>query len=127
MKLKLFTGTLTYSSKSSTAESIGTGTLDLTTVTALTAGELTSTTVTRSATSQGATSTFTIVFTIPGVLIDASTIQIGLPINQIVKSGASFTCVDSSNSNSLTCNDTPTATATYNYITIDEWQCTTGN
>jgi hypothetical protein len=65
--------------------------LDLSTVSTLTAAELTSTTVVRSATSQGASSTFTISFTTPGILLDGSTIQLGLPINQIVKEGASFT------------------------------------
>jgi hypothetical protein len=127
LEAKAYTGTLTFNTKASATESIGTGTLDLSTVTTLTAGELTSTSVTRSATSQGAASTFTLAFTTPGVLLDASTIQIGLPLNQIVKSGTSFTCTDPSTSTTLTCTETPTATSTYNYVTISEWKCTTGN
>ena len=127
LEAKAFTGTLTYSTKASASESIGTGTLDLSTVTTLTAGELSPATVVRSATSQGASSTFTLSFTTPGVLLDASTIQIGLPINQIVLDGSAFTCVDSSDNSALTCSATPTATSTYNYVTINEWKCTSGN
>jgi hypothetical protein len=99
----------------------------LSTVTTLTAGELTSTTVVRSATSQGAASTFTMAFTTPGILLDSSTIQLGLPLNQIVKSGTSFTCTDIDTSTTLTCNASPIATSTYNYLTISEWKCTSGN
>ena len=102
LEVKAFTGTLTYETKASATESIGTGTLDLTTVTTLTAGELTSTSVTRSATSQGASSTFTLAFTTPGVLLDGSTIQIGLPINQMVLDGAAFVCTDTSTSTAVT-------------------------
>lgn len=82
---------MTYVTKASETENIGTGTLDLSTVSTLNAAELTSATVVRSATSQGATSTFTLSFTTPGILLDGSTIQIGLPLNQIVKEGTSFT------------------------------------
>ena len=103
------------------------GTLDLSTVTTLTASELTSTSVARSASSQGATATFTLAFTTPGVLLDSSTVQFGLPINQIVKSGSSFTCTDPTTSTALTCTESPTATSTYNYLTINEWKCTSGN
>ena len=110
-----FSGTLTLNTKASATESIGTGSLDLSTLTTLTEGELTSTSVVRSATSQGADSTFTLAFTTPGVLLDSSTIQIGLPLNQIVKSGTSFTCTDPSTSTTLTCSESPAATATYNY------------
>lgn len=78
------------------------GTLSLPTVTTLTPDDLTSATVERSAVSQGASSIFTINFTLPGELIDGSTVRLGLPLNQIVKSSSSFTCVDGSNSNSLT-------------------------
>lgn len=91
LEAKSFTGTLTYSTKASITESIGTGTLNLSTVPKLSAGVLTFTTVTRSAAAQGATATFTLAFTTPGVLLDSSTIQLGLPLNQIVKSGATFT------------------------------------
>ena len=59
--------------------------------------------------------------------MDASTIQLGLPINQIVKSGSSFICTDPSTSTALTCTVSPTATSTYNYLTINEWKCTSGN
>lgn len=118
---------MTYNTKATDTEGIGTGTLDLSTVTTLSAGELTSTTIVRSATSQGALSTFNFSFTTPGVLLDGSTVQIGLPLNQITKDGSSFTCSDPSTSTTLTCTESPTATSTHNYVTIDEWKCTSGN
>ena len=118
---------MVYYSKSSSAEIIGTGSLDLSSVTTLTPRELTSTSVVRSATLQGGAATFTLSFTTPGVLLDASTIQLGLPINQIMKSGSSFICTDPSTSTALTCTVSPTATSTYNYLTINEWKCTSGN
>ena len=122
LESKAFIGTLTYSTKASATESIGTGTLDLSTVPKLSAGILTSTTVTRSISSQGAVSIFTLAFTTPGILLDGSTIQLGLPLNQIVKEGASFTCTDPSTGTALTCSVSPAATATYNYLTINEWK-----
>jgi hypothetical protein len=85
---------LTYNTKASATESIGTGSLDLSTVATLTEAELTSTTVVRSAAAQGAIATFTMAFTTPGVLLDGSTIQIGLPLNQIIKSSTLFICTD---------------------------------
>ncbi|CAI2359515.1 unnamed protein product [Moneuplotes crassus] len=127
LEAKAFTGTLTYSTKASDTESIGTGTLDLSTVTTLTAATLSPATVVRSATTQGSSSSFTLSFTTPGILLGGSTIQIGLPLNQIVLDGSAFTCADSSNNAALTCAATPTATSTYNYITINEWKCTSGN
>ena len=90
LEAKAFTGTLTYNTKASDTEGIGTGTLDLSTISTLTPAELTSTSVTRTATSQGANSIFTINFTIPGTLLDSSTIQLGLPLNQIALSGSAF-------------------------------------
>lgn len=122
LEAKSFTGTLTYNSKASVSESIGTGSLNLSTVPKLSAATLTSTTVTRSAAAQGATSVFTIAFTTPGVLLDSSTIQLGLPLNQIVKAGALFTCTDPTTGTTLACSESPAATATYNYLTISEWK-----
>lgn len=90
LEAKSFAGTLTYSTQASATEQIGTGTLDLSTLTTLTAAELQSTTVVRSVTSQGADSTFTITFTTPGILLDSSTIILGLPINQIAISTGSY-------------------------------------
>lgn len=88
--------------KASATEGVGTGSLNLSTISTLTAGELTSTSVARSATKQGVDSTFTMTFTTPGVLLDASTIQLGLPLNQIVMSSSAFVCVDATTSASLT-------------------------
>lgn len=122
LESKVFTGTLTYSTKASATESIGAGTLDLSTVPKLSAGVLTSTTVTRSITSQGAVSIFALTFTTPGILLDGSTIQLGLPLNQIVVDGTSFTCTDTSTGAALSCSASPVATTTYNYLTINEWK-----
>lgn len=118
---------MTYSTKASATESIGTGSLTLSTVSTLSARELTSTSVSRTATSQGSDSIFTITFTTPGILLDSSTVQLGLPLNQIAKSSSAFVCADATTSTSLTCTATPTATSTYNYVTINEWKCTSGN
>ena len=127
LEAKAFSGTLTMNTKASATESIGTGTLTLSTVTTLTAGTLTSTTVSRTATSQGADSIFTLQFTTPGVLLDASTIQLGLPLNQIVMSSTAYTWTDPTTSTTLTCTASPTATSTYNYLTINEWKCSSPN
>ena len=127
LEAKAFSGTLTYETKASSTEEIGTGSLDLSTITTLTAATLTSTTVARSDDDQGATATFTINFTTPGILLDSSTIQLGLPLNQIVMSSSAYTCADGSDSSSLTCSASPTANSTYNFLTINEWKCTSGN
>ena len=125
LEAKAFTGTLTYNTKASDTEDIGTGTLDLSTISTLTAAELTSTSVTRAATSQGASTTFTINFTIPGTPFDRSTIQLGLPLNQIGLSGSAFACADGSDSTSLTCAASSTVNSTYSFVTLSEWKCGT--
>ena len=127
LEAKAFTGTLTYETKVSSTEEIGTGSLDLSTITTLAAATLTSTTVTRSDDDQATTATFTLNFTTPGILLDSSTIQLGLPLNQIVNSSSLFMCADGSDSSSLPCSASPTANSTYNFVTINEWECTSGN
>ena len=122
LEAKAFTGTLTYNTKASDTKGTGTGTLDLSAISTLTAAELTSTSVTMAATSQGESTTFTISFTIAGNLLDNSTIQLGLHLNQIGLSDSAFACADISDSTSLTCTASPTANSTHNFVTLGEWK-----
>jgi hypothetical protein len=129
LEAKAFSGEMTYETRVSTTELIGSGTLTLSSISTLTPGTLTSTSVARTDANQGAVSEFTITFTTPGVLLDSSTVQLDLPLNQIVKtnSGTDFVWTNASSGATLTRTATPTATSTYNYLTLAEWMCSGSN
>lgn len=79
LETKAFAGTLAITSHASATESIGSGSFDLTTVPTLSVNTLTSCEVVRALTTQGAVTTFTISFDLPGKLLDNSEALIGLP------------------------------------------------
>ena len=85
-------------------------------------GELKSTTVKRSNIGQGVLTDLELKFSIPGLLIDESTIKIGLPINQAVLTSDDVICKNGATNEVLTCTKSPDPTSDYNYLTLKEWK-----
>ncbi len=104
-----------------------TGVYDLSQVTTLKARLLTDVKIVRNTTNAGAASYYTIYFTAPYGLTKGSTIEIKLPITQIIMnpSYTAFTAsYDGTTSIPLT---TETSTTTYNIVNAESWLCTTAN
>lgn len=118
---------MTYTTLTPEDVVIGFGAYDLSTIPSLTAAELSSATVVRSDTTQGAPSTYTFEFSIPNILLDGSTIQLGLPFDQILMDGSAFVCTDPTTNTDLSCVATPAADSNYNYVTMNEWKCDSVN
>lgn len=70
LEVKAFSGNLKLVSKASAVESIGTGNLDLSTLTTLAQDSLTSCTMVRASPIQGTVTEFTLNFVLPSLLID---------------------------------------------------------
>ena len=127
LEAKAFTNVLTVNSKVSDTVLIGTGTLNLDTISTLTANELLETTVVRSATAQGATASFTLSFKTPGELLDAATIKISIPKNQAVRTAA-YICTNTEDNSVLSCAETVTASSEkWDTVDLVEWKCISGN